>query len=50
MPHELIVERIADGEVRTWDPDVDGSGGDGPRSYGWAQFEKAWIGMALVWE
>lgn len=48
--HFVIVDRIADGTVETWDPDLDGASTDGARRYDWAAFEKAWTGMALVFE
>jgi hypothetical protein len=41
--HFVLVDRIAEGEVQSWDPD-----GDRPKHYSWPQFEKEWTGMALV--
>jgi hypothetical protein len=46
--HFVLVDRIADGTVETWDPDLDGSGSDGAKTYHWPHFEKAWTGMALI--
>ena len=48
--HFVLVDRIADGTVDTWDPDLDGAGADGEKHYDWAAFEKTWTGMALVLE
>jgi hypothetical protein len=47
--HFVLVDRIAEGTVETWDPDA-GESGAAARRYTWPEFEKAWTGSALIFE
>jgi predicted double-glycine peptidase len=48
--HFVLVDRIAEGTVETWDPDAGESGAAAARRYTWPEFEGAWTGTALVFE
>src|SRR5581483_371839 len=48
--HYVLVEQVRPEQVAVWDPDAQGAGKAGRRTYGLAEWERVWQGIALAVE